>query len=241
MIDWLTRDPKEEPTLAVSGQDLPIVIRRHATAKRMILRLSADGQEIRVTIPKWGRTADAMDFARSRQDWICRQLETHSPNEPLRCGAAISYQGESLTICHDPNRPRRPARDGTVIVVGGPEASLGNRLKRWLESEAREHMTADLADYCAVAGKTPPRLSLSNAKRRWGSCAPDGSIRINWRLIMAPGFVRRSVVAHEVTHLIHFNHSRRFHALLADIYDGDIARADQWLKREGRSLYLTFG
>jgi len=82
---------------------------------------------------------------------------------------------------------------------------------------------------------------LSNARRRWGSCAADGAIRINWRLIMAPDFVRRSVVAHEVAHLVHFNHSPAFHACLKGLFDGDLAAADSWLKREGRSLYQPFG
>jgi predicted metal-dependent hydrolase len=53
--------------------------------------------------------------------------------------------------------------------------------------------------------------------------------------------VRRSVVAHEVAHLVHFDHSARFHALLAEIYDGDLPAADAWLKRHGRSLYAPLG
>jgi predicted metal-dependent hydrolase len=82
---------------------------------------------------------------------------------------------------------------------------------------------------------------LSNAQRRWGSCSAKGAIRINWRLIMAPDAVRRSVVAHEVAHLLHFNHSAQFHAALARLFEGDIAVANAWLKREGRGLYLPFG
>ena len=58
---------------------------------------------------------------------------------------------------------------------------------------------------------------------------------------MAPDFVRRSVVAHEVAHLVHFDHSPRFHALLAALFEGDLAAANRWLKREGRSLYAPFG
>jgi predicted metal-dependent hydrolase len=128
-----------------------------------------------------------------------------------------------------------------TIRVGGPVETLPSRLRRWLEAEARAVLAADLADYCERVNLPAPGLSLSNARRRWGSCAPDGSIRINWRLIMAPDFVRRSVVAHEVAHLVHFDHSARFHALLGEIFEGDIAAANRWLKREGRSLYASFG
>ena len=41
---------------------------------------------------------------------------------------------------------------------------------------------------------------MSRAQRRWGSCSDRKAIRINWRLVQAPDFVRRSVVAHEVGH-----------------------------------------
>ena len=114
-------------------------------------------------------------------------------------------------------------------------------LKRWLEGEARMLMAADLAEYCARANRPVPGLALSAARRRWGSCGPDGMIRINWRLIMAPDFVRRSVVAHEVAHLVHFDHSPRFHTLLADIFEGEVSTANSWLRRYGRSLYSAFG
>jgi predicted metal-dependent hydrolase len=69
----------------------------------------------------------------------------------------------------------------------------------------------------------------------------DGAIRINWRLIMAPDFVRRSVVAHEVAHLLHFDHSPAFHDCLAGLFEGDVAAANAWLKRDGRGLYQPFG
>ena len=84
-------------------------------------------------------------------------------------------------------------------------------------------------------------LSLSRAQRRWGSCSGHGTIRVNWRLVQAPDEVRRSVVAHEVAHLVHFDHSRAFHALLGELYEGDLAAANRWLKQHGRTLYTAFG
>jgi predicted metal-dependent hydrolase len=58
---------------------------------------------------------------------------------------------------------------------------------------------------------------------------------------MAPDAVRRSVVAHEVAHLTHFDHSPAFHAHLEALFEGDLPAANRWLKREGRSLYAHFG
>ena len=106
--------------------------------------------------------------------------------------------------------------------------------------------TADIADYTRAAALDPVPVALSRAQRRWGRCSDGGGgkgkrIRLNWRLIHAPEFVRRSVVAHEVTHLVHFDHSPAFHALLAELYEDDIVAADRWLKQNGRSLYAHFG
>ena len=58
---------------------------------------------------------------------------------------------------------------------------------------------------------------------------------------MAPDMVRRSVVAHEVAHLVHFDHSAEFHAMLGEIYEHDIRAANRWLKRNGRQLYALLG
>lgn len=241
MIDWLRRNPREAPSLDLGQVRLPVVVRRHATAKRMTLRLSSDGSEVRVTIPQWGRSGDALVFAQARRDWLTAQLAAHSPARPVCPGTTIRFRGKDLAVHHDPKAPRRPMLTESAIVLGGPETALQGRLRRWLEAEARALFAADLAHYCALADKDAPSLMLSGAGRRWGSCSQSGTIRINWRLVMAPDPVRRSVVAHEVAHLVHFNHSPRFHALLAELFEGDIKSANQWLKREGRSLYQPFG
>lgn len=241
MLDWLRRAPSEEPVIDLGGRVLPVVIRRLAHAKRMTLRLAPDGSAVRISIPRWGRTADALDFAARRRAWLAGQLDRLPAPVPAEPDGTMAFRGEAFRIAHDPAASRRPTLEGAIVRIGGPAESLSTRLRRWLEAEARRELTADLDYYCAQIDRAPPKLALSNARRRWGSCAADGAIRINWRLIMAPDAVRRSVVAHEVAHLVHFDHSPRFHALLAQIYEHDIGEADRWLKREGRSLYQPFG
>lgn len=241
MIDWLRRSSRDAPQVEVSGRILPIVLRRTAQARRMTMRLAPDGTEVRITLPRWGRTDDAIDFARKRSSWLAGQLAAVPEAAELGHGATLPYLGEPRTISHDPTAPRRIRLEEDLLHVGGPAESLSARLTRWLEGEARRLLTEDLTHYCAVAEQPVPRLMLSRARRRWGSCAHDGTIRINWRLVMAPEFVRRSVVAHEVAHLVHFDHSPDFHAVLAEIYEHDLSAANRWLKRQGRQLYLPLG
>lgn len=241
MIDWLLNREPAAPQIEVAGRVLPVVLRRNAQARRMTMRLAPDGSAVRITLPQWGRTAEALEFARNRAGWIAGQLAAVPAAAALGDGGEVQFCGERLTIRHDSTAPRRVHLDEGELVLGGPLDSVPTRLKRWFEGEARGLMAADLAHYCARAGQSVPQLLLSNAHRRWGSCARGGTIRINWRLVMTPADVRRSVVAHEVAHLVHFDHSPAFHALLGELFEGDLRAANRWLKRSGRALYLPFG
>lgn len=241
MIDWLFKGARDQPQVEVAGRLLPLVLRRTAQAKRMTMRLAPDGSEVRITLPSWGRSAEALDFARKRSGWLAAQLAGVPAVTPLGHGTELPYLGQPRMIVHDPRGSRRVRVEDSALYVGGPAESLTPRLTRWLQGEARRLLASDLEHYCTVADQPSPRLMLSSARRRWGSCAHDGTIRINWRLVMAPDFVRRSVVAHEVAHLVHFDHSPDFHALLDQIFEDDVRAANRWLKREGRQLYVPFG
>lgn len=241
MIDWLLRDSDQPLQVEIGGRLVPLALRRTPSARRMTMRLAPDGSEVRITLPRWGRSAEALQFARSKADWLNAQFNALPQAAALANGTNLNFLGEALALRHDPATSRRVTLGEGELRVGGPAESLAPRLTRWMQGEARRLLTQDLSYYCLRAEVPVPRLMLSSAQRRWGSCARDGTIRLNWRLVMAPPAVRRSVVAHEVTHLIHFDHSPRFHALLETIYEGDIRAANRWLKREGRGLYAPLG
>jgi len=80
------------------------------------------------------------------------------------------------------------------------------------------------------------RVSIGDAGTRWGSCSSSGSIRYNWRLVLAPPEVRRWVVAHEVAHRVHMNHGPAFKALEAELFAGDADAARLVLRRVGPRL-----
>jgi predicted metal-dependent hydrolase len=241
MIDWLRRAPGEDPLVCIGGREVPLAVRRHSRARRLTMRLAPDGSAVRITLPLWGRTEDALVFARARLEWLERQMAALPRASRPAPGGIILYRGRELTVDWDLSHARQPSHSGAIIRVGGPADGLAPRLQRWLESEAHRLLQDDLAFYCERSARPPPPLRLSRAQRRWGSCSDRKAIRINWRLVQAPDFVRRSVVAHEVAHMTHFDHSPAFHALLAKLFEGDLKSADAWLKTNGRTLYASFG
>jgi predicted metal-dependent hydrolase len=38
-------------------------------------------------------------------------------------------------------------------------------------------------------------------RTKWGNCSAQGNLSFNWRLVMAPEFVLRYIVTHEMVHL----------------------------------------
>lgn len=240
MIDWLRREMLE-PEITLDGRTVPIVLRRHPRARRLTLRLAPDGSEVRLTIPAWARSAEAIAFAHARQEWLAGQMAKIPQRRPPSPGDEIKLRGVPHVIDWHERAARRPEINGNIVVLGGPKDQIERRLARWLQNLALSQLERDAAHYCEVAQLDIVPVSLSRAQRRWGSCSDKNRLRINWRLIQAPDHVRRSVVAHEVTHLVHFDHSPKFYALLDEIYEGDVALADQWLKDNGRGLYSQFG
>lgn len=240
MIDWLKRPPVD-PEIELNGDIVPIVLRQHPRAKRLTLRLAPDGKSVQITLPGWANTNEAIAFAHARTNWLAEQHARIPQRVAPEPGGEVSYRGEPITLVWDATAPRRPELAGKSLTLGGPESNFSSRVRRWLEQKAQALFEADMRDYTSAAHLDAVPVAISRAQKRWGSCSDKSRIRINWRLVQAPDHVRRSVVAHEVAHLVHFDHSPAFHALLSEIYEHDIAVADSWLKQHGRSLYASFG
>src|SRR5437764_3725875 len=97
-------------------------------------------------------------------------------------------------------------------------------------------MSSEVAEFARIAGTSARTVSVGDAGTRWGSCSSQGRIRLSWRLILAAPAVRRYVVAHEVAHLVHLDHSPKFKALEARLFGPGLAEAKSMLRRIGPRL-----
>ena len=59
------------------------------------------------------------------------------------------------------------------------------------------------------------RVSIKNQKTRWGSCSRKGNLNFNYKIILAPEYIADYIIAHELCHLMEFNHSKDFWRLVA--------------------------
>ena len=84
-------------------------------------------------------------------------------------------------------------------------------------AEAFTVLAKRTAHYADRLGAPLPKVTVADAKSRWGSCKPGprgtaGSIRYSWRLALAPFEVADYVAAHECAHLLELNHGPKFWA-----------------------------
>jgi predicted metal-dependent hydrolase len=105
-----------------------------------------------------------------------------------------------------------------------------------LRKRAAKELPPQLLGLAKAHGITVTRLSIRNQRSRWGACSAAGSITLNWRLILVPGFVREYVMIHELMHRRELNHSKRFwkHVAAACPQYRD---ARHWLLSEGQHLF----
>lgn len=74
-------------------------------------------------------------------------------------------------------------------------------------------------------------IKITSAKTRWGSCTSKKNLNFSYRLILTPKDVIDYVIIHELSHLKHMNHSKRFWREVASMMP-DYKKKELWLKKE---------
>jgi len=237
-----TRDSaprREVGSLAVSGQALPLRMRKSRRARYLSLRLDPVEDAVELVLP-WGVSLrEGLRFAASKSAWLRSQLDGRPPRVPFAPGARIPYLGVEHEIVHAPRARATVLCEPGRLLVGGGAEFVPRRVRDWLKREAARVLAERALAAAARVGRRVRRVRLRDPKSRWGSCAPDGGLSFSWRLVLAPDFVLDYVVAHEVAHLVHANHGKRFWRLLAELV-ADVESPRAWLRRNGAGL-LRYG
>jgi len=184
-------------------------------SRRRTLGMTVDQRGLRVGAPHAVRLSEVDDFIRKNQVWVLRKLDDWRPAgrapRPLICdGARLPLFGESWNLRVRPGADRVHWCDGELVL----ETSERTEPRELLLLELRRRALALFQERAAILvrplGRPVPKVALSNAQTRWGSCSSKSGLRINWRLIHLPPRLTDYVVAHELAHLVEMNHSRRF-------------------------------
>lgn len=214
-----------------------LIVKPSARARVLRLRVDPRTGAVVLTVPRGVSRRRALDWAAGQRAWIEAALADVPPAVALAPDGEVPLYGIPHRIDWRESRPRTVRVEDGRILTGGPAETIEPRLLRWLRRNALSVLDRETRDYAAKAGVAVGRIGVGDPLSRWGSCSESGAIRYSWRLILAPEWVRRATVAHEVAHRVHMNHGPDFHALVERLLEADPTPARLWLRRNGAGLH----
>jgi hypothetical protein len=214
-----------------------IEVVRNARSRTMRLSVDPRSGQVKLTLPPRASLKKALAWAAEHQSWVAAQRAVLPQSRPFEPGARIPFGDGEIEIVWSEAGRRASRLENGQLLCGGPRDGLERRVERWLRAEALRLLSAETAEYAERAGVQVSRVSVGDPRGRWGSCASSGAIRYSWRLVLAPAYVRRATVAHEVAHRIHMNHGPAFHRLVETLFEADPGPARHWLRRHGAGLH----
>ena len=185
-----------------------------------------------------------------RATWIVRRTSALAAVPQRRqfvSGELLPYLGRAvrlLVIPGDVKRVRVSFSDVTFDLTvpaaldrEAQRSAIEKALTRWYQARAAEYLNVAVRRWVALGGYVPRAVLIRSQRQRWGSCAPDGTLRFNWRLVLAPPSLIDYVVVHELAHLRVRNHSAAFWAEVARLMPDYVLRRTR-LRDLGSSLTL---
>jgi len=184
--------------------------------------INKDG--LTVTAPQRVGVREVEGALQEKSRWILSKLAAWAERPQRRelafeTGETLPWLGGELRLQVEPRGIRTTLRrDGDrVLVTVDPEAggelrrrAIAGALTRHYKREGERFMRPRVEAFAARLERSVRKVVIRDQKRRWGSCAPDGTIRLNWRLMGFPEILVDYVCAHEAAHLVEANHSPAF-------------------------------
>jgi len=207
---------------------------------------------VQVLVPSTLPEQRIKELVQRKSKWIQGKLahfreikRNHKPKEYVS-GESFTYLGRNYRLKVDFNNVNVPVKlvNGRFYVNVPPELpqrekdqAIKEQLIKWYMKHAIFRLRDKTRRYARQMNVSPVSVDVKVYKSRWGSCFSDRRIYYNWRIIIAPHSIVDYVVVHELSHLTHGDHSKKFWQLVESIIP-DYADRKEWLKINGSGLKI---
>jgi predicted metal-dependent hydrolase len=247
----VTAPNPETGFIALNGERVAYSLFRSRKRRRTIAFKMERDASLRVLAPFSASLGSVTKVLQKRAAWIVQELEQRKQSKPqddYTDGAGFIYMGHAcvVRVTQGGHAPQSCLLSPGVLRVHVPDATLSAENLRqevrleillWIKRRARVKFRQRLDLWAARLDVSYKKMIVTDPERRWGSCSVDNIIRLNWRLMMAPLPVLDYVVAHELSHVRHKNHSLRFWNFLAHVMP-DFRERRKFLRRLERGLEI---
>ena len=224
---------------------------RRSKRRKKTVQITVDGGGVQVAAPFATPDSELRAMVRKRAPWILGHVSTEilqAAPKRFVSGETLPYLGRNVRLIVDSAEVRtaKVRFDHWRFLVTIPreldEDNRYDRIRRavvtWYRNRAAERLPTVVVRWWPRLGRgeVPPVL-VRDQRQRWGSCAPDGTLRFNWRAMMLKPALIEYIVVHELAHLTHRNHSSEYWTLLAQAMP-DAQQRRKSLREAGRLLPL---
>ena len=224
------RTGPERDSVRVGDTTIEYEVRRSKRRKKSV-QIRVERGVVLVAVPSVAKPDAIRRAVRDRAAWILNKLSQAPPEGIQRRfvnGESLPYLGADVRIVvrfADVPSPEIRLDDGRFRVAVPPNLRGKRRLEairqaffEWYRERALDQVTECVDRWWPKLGRgEKSQILIRNQRRRWGSCASDGTIRINWRIIMLEPSLIEYIVVHELAHLSVRNHSPDFKKLMASV------------------------
>ena len=204
--------------------------------KHIYLRIKPSG-EVVLSVPKNTTQKDIEYVLKKRADWIAKkkayfELHKHKNEKEYVSGENFRYLGKNYRLkVIEANEECVKLQRGYIQLFVKDKHNKKKKeelINSWYKQKAKIYFEKIILQYQPIIKQDIKSLKIRKMKTRWGSCNPSKKyINLNLKLIEKPKECIEYVIFHELAHLIHPNHSKRFYNYL-DVYMSD------WKRRKER-------
>lgn len=173
--------------------------------KNLYIRVD-DELNIKVTCPYFYTSKMISKVLKDNVTSIYNMIDKQISKNDLNKQNNNSYLGNKLNIIY--KNVKKPVYDGKALIIENESMLL-----KWYKNMAKEVFKIYLDEaYYVFDEKIPyPKLKIRQMKTRWGVCnRKDNSVTLNLELIKKDKSCLNYVIVHELSHFVHFNHSKEF-------------------------------
>ena len=219
--------------------------------RRKTVQITMDGGRVLVAAPSDTPPSTLETIVHKRAPWILRQAPDpaiRAPRKRFVSGETLPYLGRNVRLVVEPaDVPSSEVRFDhwsfrIAVPIGLDESERYDEIRkvvaRWYRRRAELRLPHAVEMWRKRMGLSEtPEVLIRDQRRRWGSCAPDGTLRFNWRVSMLSPALIEYVVVHELAHLKVSSHSPEYWALVSGFLS-DAEQRRQRLREAGRLLPL---
>ena len=207
-------------TFIIKGRAVDCEIKR-SRRKTVAIYVYPDSR-VEIRVPLLYNVNNVEPFLIKNSRWLFNRLDAKDDNAvvPKRFvdGELHYFLGKQYPIKVNVSSKNSVVFKDDVIYISTKSLELVERLlDRWYLEQAKrvyQEIATPLIRQMEKYNVAPKRFTIKKMKTRWGSCSRSGNISLNLHLIKLPEQCIKEVILHELCHLVHFNHSKEFYALM---------------------------